>query len=352
MDISKELLIDILRDGCRAPSGDNAQPWRFRVTGNVLQVINAAEKDTSLFNWQQRTNHVALGACIENIRLSAGSHGYRADIALLPDAADEFVVAEIALVPNAGAKAELANQIPVRASNRRMYEPRPIEVEKLAALTDLSGDDGRIIVRTERDAINKLAHIVSAGEKLALENKSIHDFLFSHITWSKEEDAQKHGFLIDTFEFTPPQRAAFRFFSRWSILKLFLPLGISKAIAKDMERVHATAAAFGAVLTQGDTPQDFLRAGMLLERMWLTATSLGLSLQGVTAVGFLGPCVLAGEAVGLSGDHQRLLTGRYAELSNMYERREPEAFAFTFRLGYAEPPSAMTTRLEPLIEWA
>lgn len=356
MELPRDHILEILRDACRAPSGDNTQPWRFKVEGNELYVINAVEKDSSLFNWRQRTSHVALGACIENIRISSEHRGYAADVTLFPDPHDELVIARITLTPRPEASNELAPFISARASNRKKYLPQQIEQEKLDALAGLSGTEGQDGMRTrfiqDRRQVEELARIVSAGEKLALENRSIHDFLFSHVTWSKAEDARRHGFLIDTFEFAPPQRAAFKLFSHWNILKLFLPVGISNAIVKDMEKVHSTAAAFGAIIAPADTAKDFVRAGMLMERLWLTAAKLGLSIQAVTAVGFLGPCVLAGEASGLSSTHQRLLQERYGELARMFGIAPGEAFGFIFRIGYADPPSAMTTRFEPAVEWA
>jgi hypothetical protein len=349
--MDKATLLEVLRDACRAPSGDNAQPWRFRVSGETVRIINAAEKDTSLFNWRQRTNHVALGACIENLTISAESRGFRADTKLFPDPTDHFIVAEVTLTPDPSAHNELAPYIAIRASNRKKYKPEPIEGAKLDALARLGGKEGRVVFVADRAGVNNLARIVSAGEKLALENKGIHDFLFSHVTWSKEEDAAKHGFLIDTFEFTPPQRAAFKLFRNWNILKLFLPLGISKMIAKDMEKVHATSAAFGAIIAPEGSDEAFIRAGQLLERLWLTAASLGLSMQGVTAVGFLGATVLAHEAPGLAPEHQELLRVRYAELAKAFDVSAQESICFTFRIGYAEPPTALTTRLAPNVDF-
>jgi hypothetical protein len=347
-----ETISAILRDACRAPSGDNAQPWRFEVRGDIIRVINIPAKDTSLFNWRQRTNHVALGACVENLKISAESRGFRANVTLFPEAADRLVVADVALTPDAPARNDLAPFIVERASNRKRYWPKKVEAEKLAALANLAEAEQRVAFVESEAGVKELARIVSAGEKLALEDRDIHDFLFAHVTWSKEEDSRKHGFLIDTFEFAPPQRVAFRLFSRWNILKFFLPLGISTMVAKDMEKVHATSAAFGAILAQGDSDEDFVRAGMLLERVWLTAAKLGLALQGVTTVGYLGARVLACEPGGLSPAHQALLRDRYAELSAAFGRAPSESFGFVFRLGYADPPSAMTTRAEPDVHWA
>lgn len=339
--------MEILRDACRAPSGDNAQPWRFLVKGDTIRVINAAEKDTSLFNYKQMTNHVALGSCIENLNISAENRGFHADIRLFPLSDNHLVVAEATLVPDATLYNELAPYISKRATNRKKYYSRHIEPEKLSALSALAHGTGERIAFITGEKVKEVARIVSAGEKLALENRSIHDFLFEHVTWSKEEDSKKHGFFIDTFELSPPQKLAFRLFKNWNVLKLFLPLGISKMIAKDMEKVHATSAAFGAIVLPSGASEDFLKAGMLLERLWLTATRFGLALQGTTGVNFLSIPVLEENPDGLSKSHQDLLRERYADLAQNFGVHNNEKIAFTFRLGYADPPSAMTTRFDP-----
>ncbi len=352
MILNNEILLEILRDACRAPSGDNTQPWRFVAKENVIRVVNIPEKDKSLFNWRQRTNHVALGAVIENLRVSAENHGFRATANLFPDSKNSLVVAEVVLEPDSSAHNDLSQFITKRATNRRKYYAKRIEPEILSTLSVLAKDiGGRIVFISDRAQVKELARIASMGEKLALENKYIHNFLFGHVTWTKAEDEKKHGFFIDTFEFARPQKVAFRLFRNWNILKLFLPLGISKMIAKDMEKVHATSAAFGAIVTPSDTPEDFLRAGMLLERLWLTATKLGLSLQPTTTVHFIGSRLLDGDSGSLSDTHQQLLRENYASLARMFDIHNPERFGFVFRLGYADPPSAMTTRFEPNVSF-
>lgn len=346
--ISREIIFEILRDACRAPSGDNTQPWRFFVRNNVIRVSNVPEKDTSLFNWHQMSNHVALGACLENLRVSAEGHGFHTDIRLFPNLADRLIVAEMRLTPSTSAMNPLAPYIAERTTNRRKYHAKRIETNKLLELSRLNSDiGGRIVFITEQTKIKELACIVSMGEKLALEDKLIHDFLFNHVTWSKEEDEMKHGFFIETFEFTSPQRKVFQIFQNWNILKFFLPFGISNIIARDMRKVHATSAAFGAIIVPDDAPENFLRAGILLERIWLTVTKLKLSLQPVTTVHFIGTRVLAGDPGGLSRVHQELLRQNYAALACQFNVNETERFGFVFRLGYADPPSAMTTRVEP-----
>lgn len=349
--LSQSTIFEILRDACQAPSGDNTQPWRFEVRENTIHIINESDKDTSLFNWRQVTNHVALGACIENLRISAEHRGFSVALKFFPDAQNRLIVAE-AVLTSGVVQNDLAPYIAQRATNRKRYHNRQIESEKLAELSMLAKDiGGRVAFVSDKDGVRRIAHTVSTGEKLALENKSIHDFLFSHITWTKEEDEKKHGFFIDTFEFNFLQKTMFRLFRNWNILKFFLSLGVSRLIVRDIRNIHLTSATFGAIVIPNDTDEDYLRAGMLLERLWLTASKLGLSLQPTTIVHFVGAQVLAGDSEDITQKHQQLLRGEYTRLTEAFSLNKSENFGFVFRLGYADNPTAMTTRFEPEISF-
>lgn len=351
MSIDRDVVVEILRDACRAPSADNTQPWKFSVKGNRIRVHNAGDQVESIFNYRQQVNHTSLGAAVENLRISAEEHGLGAQIRLFPDANDPLVIAAVTLMPAARAQNELASLISTRASNRKKYHAQPVAEEKLSELASLAEEGFSRIVFVTGGEVSSVARIISAGEKLALESKSIHDFLFEHVTWTKEEDATKHGFLIDTFEFALPQKVLFKFFRNWNILRFFIPLGFPNFVAKDMEKVYATSGAFGAILTKGDKPEDFVRGGMLFERFWLFATKLGLSLQPTTGLQFFAQPVIAGDTFGLSEKTSAFIRERYQSLKEAFGAKPEETIALAFRLGYADAPSATTTRFEPNVSF-
>ena len=93
-NISKETILDILKSGIKAPSAKNNQPWRFVIvneeiknkisnkmvelygpnkTAEVIKtvpyLILVYNKDNEYFN------HLAIGACMENMILEAESIG-------------------------------------------------------------------------------------------------------------------------------------------------------------------------------------------------------------------------------------------------------------------------------------
>jgi len=347
--MNKKIILKILQDACQAPSGDNIQPWKFSVRENTIQVINAGDQTESIFNYKQMVNHVSLGACIENLRISAENHGIRADVHLFPDLNNSLIVAEVALVPDTAIHNSLASFIEKRTSNRKKYHSKEVEAEKLKEISLLDGDSKGRITFVSGVKVKEIAHLISTGEKIVLENKSIHDFLFKHVTWTKEEDAQKHGFFIDTFEFAPPQKVLFKLFSNWNILKWFIPLGFPDFVAKDMEKIYGTSSAFGAIVMSGKNSKDYVLAGMFFERCWLTATKLGLSLQPTTGLHFFAQPILENSHFELSEKTTSLITERYIALEQAYGITKDETIALAFRLGYADTPSASTTRFEPVV---
>ncbi len=353
MSISPEKLARILAAAVQAPSGDNAQPWRFQVKENTIFLVNVPEKDTSPFNYKQTSNYIALGAALENMRIAAGNEGFVVKTELFPENSNELIVAKITCVEGNSNRNDLANYIHARSSNRRTYNSEKIKIQDLVALQELEKElpfQGRVLFLNEKKDIDIIASIVSAGEKISLETKTIHAFLFKHVTWSKKDDNRRHGFYIKTFEFKPAQEIVFHFFRSWSILSFFKNFGITDLIAKDMENVYRESGAFFVITIYNRSKENFLKTGMLLEKIWLTATKFGLSIHPTTAI----PLLHLGNEEGgspLTEAHKALVEKKYRTLSEQYKLKDEEEIAFAFRIGVAEPPSGRTTRNQPIVEF-
>lgn len=346
----------VLDDAVYAPSGDNVQPWRFRVTGTVIEVINRPDLDTSLYNFRQTSNHVALGALVENICIASRARGYLTSVQLLPDGPlRSDTVARVELTSGPSTAEPLAAVIRDRSSNRKPYELKrvpEIELQKLigAAADHNSGCTVRFI--SEQSAIAKIATLVSVNEKVVLESKDIHAFLFSHVTWDPKDDEKRHGFYIDTFEFNSMQKKAFRLFRHWTLMRLANVFGMSDKIASETESTYRASAAFGAIAFDAPPQADsFLEAGRVLQRLWLQATADGLSMQMTVGCVFLARRVDAGDAGSLTTAHQDLLIETARSLERLFGA-EKNAIAALFRIGYADPPGGRTTRFPPDIEWS
>ena len=344
--IPREDIQKILEYGCMAPSGDNSQPWRFKIDKRTVHIFNEPSSDESLYNFRQQASYVAHGALAENILIAAPPLGYSAQLAFFPEATNANYVARVTFEPAVSRGDPLFDAIPKRTTNRKPYDQKSIKTVHAAALIACAKELGRGTVKLleDRIGIEKIAHAISINERVVLENQHLHQFLFQHIRWTDEE-ARKNlsGMHLKTFELRGLQTAVFRLFRSWGALSFFNKLGAARRVAKDNAKVYSSSAAIGIVLVPNNTSRDFLTAGRIMQRVWLKATVFGLSMQPVTGVILLMQRILANEAGMLSPQHIELITSAYRIIQQQFGI-EKETIAMLFRVGQSDAPTARTKR--------
>lgn len=337
----------ILQAAVQAPSGDNAQPWRFVIRERVIELYNIPERDTSLFNFKNRASFIAHGAVIENIVVAASVLGHKAIIDLFPSDENKNHVANIQLEQTTPQEDSLYRAIFRRATNRKPYLKTPLAMEERMALLNTQQVVGYGEIRLFENEREKglLAEAVSLNERLVFENSLLHRFFFDHIRWNeKEAREQGDGFYIKTLELPTPLRMLFRLLRYSSVVRLLNCAGFSKSIPKQLCTMYRSSPALGVVLLNAKEPKDFVLGGRVMEHLWLEATRLGLSLQPLTGLTFLIHRVEEYKTDGLTEKQIKLI-----ETSNEKIREAVDIthkyLGFIFRVGRGEPPSARTTRL-------
>lgn len=348
----EEILIQKLIDaGIRAPSGDNCQPWRFVVNGNVIELYNLPERDNSLYNWGQRASYVAHGALLENMATAASQLGYTLSVDLFPDESDTNFIARATLIKGTAKSESLYDSIFKRCTNRKPYAKTCLTPDERSQIITAgnTSNGAKLHLLEDPGKIKLLAHAAAMNEKILLENSKMHHFFFSHINWTKKEDAEKSvGFYIKTLELPMPAQFAFKLFSHWKFLKIVNKLRASDFVVKQNAKVYAASAAFCAIVIKDKDPKSFITAGRIMERLWLTATKLNLSLQPLTGILFLMRRVESGDVGDLGFMHVELIKHSYERIKFAYDARE-EVLALQFRVGRGNTPSACATRLSPAV---
>lgn len=342
----------ILEAGNSAPSGENCQPWRFVVRGSTIEVHLLPERDQSAYGWGQRASYLANGAVIENIVIAASAERYSAEVRYFPNPSDEWHIATIVLTKGSTIEPDsLASSIHKRISNRKAYRKNPLTNEERRALITAvaHGAYGTLSLAETPEELARLGRVGSTNEEVMLANRALHQFFFSHVSWTKEEDDEKKiGFYIKTLELPPPAEKMFKLFSNWSVMRVLARLGFNRVVAKQNAATNASTSAIGALMIDHIDPLDFVKVGRTIERLWLTATSLGLSLQPLTGVLFFKLKLDGGEGDGFSSHEQKLITAAYQEASRIFQADEKH-IAFMFRVGRGDAPSAHAIRF-PLAE--
>lgn len=348
-----ENLKKIIEAGLQAPSGDNCQPWLIKITEQGFDLFNDKNKDTSLYNYNQNASMIALGAFLENANIEASALGMKLIVDLFPEGEQSNLVARLGLQESVATDKSkvLSKNIYRRATNRKKYKKDfPIEIaDKLmeSSTEPFMLGDLKLRLSTGELKINVLAAAAATNETLVLENEQLHNFLFNHVTWSsKEANSKKIGLFVKTLEMPVPAVLMFKLASVWKrtvILNKFI--GLSKIVSKSNAGVYRYSGAFGAIVGKNNSPKDFLLSGSLLQRVWLSATEMGLSMHPLTGIIFLYERLRDFKATQFSDEHRNLINESYQEIANCFGVRPDEHITFLFRIGSASIPSATSPKL-------
>ena len=345
----KEDIEKIIKAGTMAPSGDNVQPWRFEVRGNTIKLFNIPNADNSLYNINQNASFIAHGAVIENIILKAQSLGYKLDISFFPEGEKSNLVAIISIEKGV-IEENLSSYIEKRATNRKPYKNITLTHEQKNNILSC-GDaykEAKVLLAEDSEKVTELANALSLNEQIVLENKQMHDFLFSHIVWSEEEEKEKRsGLYIKTLELKKPQEKMFNLVKNFTILKILNKLvGISKKVSRENAKVYAQSSAFIAISSEGDTAESYIMAGQLMQRVWLTITKEGLSAGPLMGVLLLAHRIRAGNTNGLSKKHTNLIKCASVEIKSIFAIKD-DTIKVILRVGDGGEPSAYSSRRNP-----
>ncbi|KIH75852.1 Nitroreductase family protein [Geoalkalibacter ferrihydriticus] len=344
----KDQILKVLELAVTAPSGDNCQPWKFVVDSPRVRLYNLPDKDTSLYNFEQKASLIAHGALLENLQIAAPAFGLKSEIKLFPEGQQSDFVAEILFEKAGGLSADpLFDSLPRRNTNRRQYERRPLSGEAHQALLAASDDipGAQVYLSKDEAEKNQLAQLLCQNDRLVFENPRLHRFLFDHIRFTPEEAARTaDGMDLRSFELPAMDRMAFSLLKNWKAVQIVNSLGfLSKKITKQAEKLCRSASAIGLVTIAEDGNADFVNGGRAMERVWLEATRLGLQLHPMAGLGCLIYRIGRGATGEFSQEHVATLRDLEGGLRKTFGCGD-ETLAMLFRVGYAAPGSAPSLR--------
>ena len=274
--------LDLVRAAILAANPHNSQPWLFKVTTSQIDLYADRRRNLGAVDPFLREMHIGLGCALENLGLSAAANGYTTQVTSLPDASNATWVAHIDLAPGPTVNSDLYSVIPHRHTNRYPYDTaRPVSGATLASLSALNNDpEVRVFWFASADMRKQIGTLlVDAARALVGDTTQDGDSnRWYRATW---QDIQQHrdGITLDAAGLPDWERA---------LGKMLPPPSQeqqdSTFVSNTAEQAQ-TAAAFGLLTVRDvqDRAQQ-LRAGRLLERMYLWATRDGLAMQPLNAV--------------------------------------------------------------------
>lgn len=257
-----------------APSVHNSQPWRFRCAADEIEVYADPSRRLPVADPADRELRIACGAAIFNLRLALLHEGVRPEVTLFPHGLGDLLARVRWTGPGrlSPAEAALHTAIARRRTNRRPFDDQPVDV---AAQHEL-------VVAAETEHV-RLTIVSDPAERadlrrllLAAHAEQLADPLWvaEFAEWVGRASAERDGVRLASSGPQPEPQ------DTWVFRDFGLGHATTRTPGKDFEAEPVIA----VVASYVDDPFAHVQAGEALQRVLLTATSLGLSASFLSQV--------------------------------------------------------------------
>ncbi|MBB5801155.1 nitroreductase [Saccharothrix ecbatanensis] len=263
LGLAVDEVTDVLTAAALAPSVHNTQPWRFRLAPDRIELHADPARRLPATDPEDRELRLSCGAALFNLRLALRDHGIRPLVTLMPGAETPGALATVRRGGNRDLDDEtrqLIKAIPARRTNRKPFRDAPVPVGHRHALVRAAERERSWLhVVTDRDERARLQRLVAKAQRIQAGAPEVRAELTD---WTGPR----------TGDGIPPTSAGVRPAPQdeWAMRDF---QAAERPPGKDYESdplIVVLSSFYSGPLAE-------LQAGQALQRVLLTATTLGLS---------------------------------------------------------------------------
>ncbi len=338
MTISKDMLLKLINAGIMAPSADNLQPWKFKLTDSGFDLWLDRTNMGLFFDDKEVATQIGCGALVENISLYARSMGLSCQLEIDSASPDRVAVFQFAS-SSSSINDSLANAIDIRCTDRRLYQrSRRVAKEIRDDLVDVVEQSGscRLVEINSGADRNEVNRLVMAADTIRFDHEAVHHGFYKVLRFGAAGERTRDGLAEITlgieFFFMP----VLKLLRSWNLTRWLNKVGL-----------HYLMAARGAWLPMVTTPHifalihegeaDYFEAGRVLQRFWLKSAQYDLSIQALGALPLFLARLNQSEGHGFSPkqcDYLAQLDARLSGICPGYNSQNQQ-LVMLFRVGYA-----------------
>lgn len=261
----------LVRYAVLAPSSHNTQPWQFIVGENMLSLYADRQRCLPVVDPVDRALVMSCGAALFFLRTAACHFGRTPEVERFPDAADPDFLASVRLGEVCGEAPEaeaLFEAIPHRRTNRRPFAEAPLPPGLPNALRRAAKAEGaHLRLFTDGDDKAALADLIAEGDRIQFDDEAFRNELAAWIRSPSAGDglALHSQGAPQALNIAAPVVAA--------VIRRF-DVGDGTA-ARDHDLAEG-APTLALLMTEKDTPLEWLRAGEALGHVLLRAQVEGV----------------------------------------------------------------------------
>ena len=287
-------IMSILTQSLSYPSGDNCQPFRFKIlSDHDFEIIYIHTLNKHHLNTGNLASYLSLGTLIEAISISSRASGYESHATLTPPAlTDEsptqqtWAVMKLvkSAVPADSDTQFLFDNLARRETNRFSYGRTPVAKEMTAWIKNEALKHPGISFSFHDSMNAELKNLIGDFEQaIWKDSRSVKDiFRWIRFEANAVRDT-KDGMPFAGLGVAPFQKPFLKLFSAFPNLFLaFTHFGITRENKKLMQTWLQNSAGFGFVAVPGKEFAQVVGAGRLIFRIWVYLNAHGYGFQPLT----------------------------------------------------------------------
>jgi nitroreductase len=332
-----------------APSGDNSQPWRFLIlSADRFRVLGHDTRTHCVYDLDGHASQLAIGCLLETLEIAASKYGVALSFEHIANTDETRPCFDVRL--HLGDRHDpdpLLPYITARTVQRSLLSPRALtSAEKIELQAALPA--GFHLVWIEGWPRKwRMAKLLSANAKIRLTIPEAYATHRSIIEWGarySETKVPDQAIGLDPLTLRL-MRWAMQSWRRVALLNRYLAGTLIPRLELDILPALACAAHFGLLATRPPTElNDYVAAGRAVQRLWLTATRLGLQLQPEMTPVIFARYVREGRRFTVSPTAAKEATNIARLLANQLGRTQLEHLVFLGRIGAGRSAHARSLR--------
>lgn len=257
---------ELVRYATLAPSSHNTQCWKFAVDGQSIAILPDFSRRCPVVDPDDHHLYVSLGCAAENLVQAAQALGLKGEVHF--DAAHDAVV--VRLSPTPSVVSPLFKAITERQCTRGDYDGKLLNAQDLAMLERAGSNDRvRMLLLTDRTAINKVLDYVVQGNTTQLNDKAFVKELKSWIRFSAADAVERGDGLFGKSSGNPT-------LPTWLGNLIFNMVVTPKSENEKYTRQLRSSAGVAVFVAAKADKAHWVDAGRAYERFALQGTVLGI----------------------------------------------------------------------------
>ena len=349
--VSENILNFLLEAGIQAPSGDNAQPWKFLKSQNKISIYLDRTVDQSFFNINQIASIISCGAVIENIKIAASKIGLSTGVTCVSEKNNKNMMAVLnfAFHNNKTKTDDLFYSIWKRNTNRKLFNKSSVSSSLLYHIDQSISlfPEAELSFITQKEKLKRIAWLIYKTDQIRTMNKSLHEHLNKMIRFTEKDiHSFKDGLPIKNLEAGFAGEFFLKATKPWYVMNILNKIGISKMVAFHSYKGILNSSGVGLLTVDGLDNESFLKGGQALERIWLTFTDAGISVQPMTAITLFWLRWIINGKKDFDQKSQKLLGDVWDDFQNLFpdQNFNKKGLVMLFRFGISEPVTTGTLR--------